>query len=216
MNDFVKQQPYRLPRVIPVFPLPNTTLFPGVDLALHIFEARYQKMLADTLKGSKCIGVSLMKKGWEKKKEPYPSHTIIGAGFVRAAVENSDGTSNIILHGIARVQVEKYLHWEPYRLAVVREIDDEWSSESQIQRLNNELKSLFIKKLRFLSEKPQQELMVLDQLSNPAILANLVAYTSNVNCYTKQKVLETRRIVTRLRKSVRILKSELLPLESLN
>ena len=74
---------FKLPRRVPVFPLPNVILFPQVELPLYIFEPRYRQMLADTVRGNKFMAVSLLKKGWEKKKEPYPSHEIVGVGYVK-------------------------------------------------------------------------------------------------------------------------------------
>jgi len=61
-------------------------------LPLNIFEPRYRQMLTDTLQGNKCMAVSLLKKGWEEKSEPYPTHDIVGVGFVKACVQNKDGT----------------------------------------------------------------------------------------------------------------------------
>ena len=52
-----------LTTLIPVFPLPDVVLFPGVFLPLHIFESRYREMVKDSLAGDRLIGVSLLRPG---------------------------------------------------------------------------------------------------------------------------------------------------------
>ena len=61
-----------LPAIIPIFPLPNAVLFPGVFLPLHIFEPRYRAMVADALEGDRLIGMMLLKPGWESDYEGRP------------------------------------------------------------------------------------------------------------------------------------------------
>src|SRR5215472_12128973 len=60
-----KSGPFPIPATIPVFPLPNVVLFPKTYLPLHIFEPRYRQMVDDTVMGGQCIGMALLKEGWE-------------------------------------------------------------------------------------------------------------------------------------------------------
>ena len=76
-----------IPERVPIFPLPNVILFPGLDFPLYIFEPRYRMMLKDCSQGNKFMAISLLRKGWEGKKEPLPSHDIVGVGYVRAIFE---------------------------------------------------------------------------------------------------------------------------------
>ena len=108
-----------IPREVAVMTLPNATLFPQALLPLYIFEPRYRKMLKDCAAGSKFLAVSLLKQGWEKKCEPVPSHAIVGVGYIRAVFENPDGTSHILLKGVGRAQIVRYLQRHPYRIAKI-------------------------------------------------------------------------------------------------
>jgi len=58
--------------LLPLFPLPNVVLFPGVFLPLHIFEPRYKEMVADALAGDRIIGMALLRPGWEADYEGRP------------------------------------------------------------------------------------------------------------------------------------------------
>jgi Lon protease-like protein len=72
-----------LPPEIPLFPLPDVVLFPGVTRPLLIFEPRYREMVADALKGNRIIGMVLLRPGFEKDYEGRPPiHDIGCAGTI--------------------------------------------------------------------------------------------------------------------------------------
>ena len=56
---------FQIPKRIPIFPLPAVVFFPKTFLPLHIFEPRYRAMVADAATGGECIGMALVKEGWE-------------------------------------------------------------------------------------------------------------------------------------------------------
>ena len=69
-----------LPSEIPLFPLPDVVLFPGVTRPLLIFEPRYREMVADALKGDRVIGMVMLRPGFEKDYEGRPPSGIGCAG----------------------------------------------------------------------------------------------------------------------------------------
>ncbi len=201
----------KLPGEVPVFPLPNAILFPKIELPLYIFEPRYQKMLADALAGDKFIAVSLLRKGWDQKEEPYPTHHVIGLGFIKAAVENADGTSYILLKGMARAEILRYVQMEPYRRARIRVVPDKIKNSKELKRLHQVLKGLFIQKLRLGSENPSQNLAFPKDLEDPVTLSHFVSFTMNTSPYLKQDILETTNVNCRVKHLISLLEEELSP-----
>jgi Lon protease-like protein len=115
-----------VPRVIPLFPLPDVVLFPRVSLPLHIFEPRYRKMVADALAGHKTIGMILLRPGWESDYHGRPPVFGSGcAGRIEACEALPDGKYNIVLRGISRFRVVEEHAGEPYRLASVEPLPQE-------------------------------------------------------------------------------------------
>src|SRR5216110_384338 len=97
--------------LLPLFPLPNVVLFPGVFLPLHIFEPRYREMVADTLDGDRMIGMVLLRPGWDRDYEGRPPVFPIGCTGVITHVERlNDGKFNIVLRGIERFRVVEEEH----------------------------------------------------------------------------------------------------------
>jgi len=89
-----------LPEQLPVMPLPGAVLFPHALLPLYIFEARYRKMLEHALRKHRMFCVTLVKPicpDWHASEDFFHLAT---AGLIRACVERSDGTSNLVLQGL--------------------------------------------------------------------------------------------------------------------
>ena len=107
-----------LPATIPIFPLPNVVLFPGVFLPLHIFEARYRAMVQDVLSGDRIIGMVLLRPGWKNEYEGRPPVYPVGcAGLVTHAVRLDDGRYNIVLHGLSKFRIVREEDGRAYRVA---------------------------------------------------------------------------------------------------
>ena len=91
--------------------LSNVILFPQAMLPLHIFEPRYRRMLADVLAGDRLFAVA-MRRSDRSRETPAG---VAGLGLVRACVTQRNGTSNLILQGLARIRLGKVVHYRPYR-----------------------------------------------------------------------------------------------------
>jgi Lon protease-like protein len=111
-----------LPAVIPIFPLPNVVLFPGVALPLHIFEPRYRDMVRDTAAAEEpLIGMVLLRGDWRKDYHGCPEIFPIGcAGHMTSVQPLPDGRYNILLHGVREFEIDEELRERSYRRARVR------------------------------------------------------------------------------------------------
>jgi ATP-dependent Lon protease len=110
----------RLPSTIPLFPLGDTVLFPGVTRPLLIFEPRYREMVADALKGDRIIGMVQLQPGYEKDYEGRPPIYDIGcAGEIAEYELLPDGRYTILLNGLTRFRVVSEDQRRAYRLARV-------------------------------------------------------------------------------------------------
>src|SRR5207302_8297171 len=109
----------KIPLEVPVMTLPNATLFPQALLPLYIFEPRYRQMLADALHSSRMFSVAMQKPG-SSRESPSP---IAGLGLIRVSVGHRDGTSHLILQGLARVELEELVRYKPYRIQKIRPLE---------------------------------------------------------------------------------------------
>jgi len=139
-----------LPATIPIFPLPDATLFPNASHAFHIFEPRYRAMVADALKGDRIIGMVMLQPGYEANYEGRPPVFPIGcAGLITDYEELPDGRFNIVLGGLVKFRVTGEDDSRPYRLARVVAMPEVLDAKETValgkerQRLESLLRALF-------------------------------------------------------------------------
>ena len=114
-----------LPPTIPLFPLPNVVLFPGVFLPLHIFEERYRALTRDALAGDRIIGMTLLRPGFEGDYEGRPAIYPVGcAGVISHSDRLPDGRYNIVLHGLSKFRIVEELTDGEYRRARIEPLTE--------------------------------------------------------------------------------------------
>jgi uncharacterized protein len=108
-------------RIIPLFPLPNLVLFPGVRVPLHIFEPRYREMVADVAERERVIGMMLLKSNPIADVSTDPDIFEIGcAGRINELAPLPDGRYNLVLEGFSEFRVVREIRERSYRQAEVR------------------------------------------------------------------------------------------------
>lgn len=111
--------------LLPLFPLPNVVLFPGVFLLLHIFEPRYREMVEDALATDRLIGMVLLRDGWESDYDGRPPVYAIGCSALITHCEKlPDGRYNIVLRGLDRFRIVEEDHTCSYRRARTAAVHD--------------------------------------------------------------------------------------------
>jgi uncharacterized protein len=108
--------PASIPKVIPLFPLPNLVFFPRTYVPLHIFEPRYREMVQAAAASHRMVGMVLLKEGWETDYEGAPAIFAMGCvGRMMNVQLLSDGRLNILLQGLRRFEIEHEVGAESYR-----------------------------------------------------------------------------------------------------
>lgn len=123
-----------LPAAIPIFPLPDVTLFPHSAQPFHIFEARYRDMVADALAGDSIIGMVTLQPGFEPDYEGRPAIYAMGcAGRIVASEQLPDGRYNIVLEGLSKFRVLGEDQTRSYRVADVEAVPEVIRAEDRAQ-----------------------------------------------------------------------------------
>ena len=178
-----------LPKKISVFPLPNFIIFPNTSVPLNIFEPRYIKMIDDSMKTDRIIG---MVQPRNKNKTPE-LYSIGCAGRITNFNETDDGRYLIVIRGISRFKILSEINNDkPYRECEIN--FDEYSKDiienyneikfSDLELIFKNLKSLF-KKKGYIIDWKDLENQSLDQT------INTLAMASPFSLEEKQILLET-------------------------
>ncbi|MDB6095076.1 MAG: peptidase lon domain protein [Verrucomicrobia bacterium] len=189
-----------LPEVVPVMTLPNVTFFPQALLPLHIFEPRYRRMLKDVLASDRLFAVTgLNLKVAAEEEEFEPPHRIASVGIVRACQKNENGTSNLLLQGLCRVEFLEIVTDDPYRKVRIRALEsDPVKDAAENVRLRTELARLIGLKQKFGAPMPAEMADFLRTVDDPEVFIDLAAFSLCENSALKQKLLETLDVRRRL------------------
>ena len=140
-----------LPPIIPLFPLPNVVLFPGVFLPLHIFEERYRALTRDALAGDRIIGMTLLRPGFEGDYDGRPPMYPVGcAGVISHSDRLPDGRYNIVLHGLSKFRIVEEMTDGEYRRARIEPLTEvtDAPGQRQIKDLRTRIEGLLLSALK--------------------------------------------------------------------
>jgi Lon protease-like protein len=197
-----------LPERVPVMPLPNALLFPHALLPLHIFERRYQKMLADALNQHRMFCIALVRPEHAEWNSTDDFFHVAGVGLIRACVERSDGTSNLILQGLRRVQLSAFDQSFPFPIAHIRPLESEATSSVETDALGAKVLELYSKLKEDGRRLPEKVDRYLHELADTEVLADLMAATFITDPLRRQRILEELVLNQRLRLVIQYLREE--------
>ena len=187
-------------RELPLFPLP-VVLFPGVPLPLHIFEPRYQRMLADVRAGDQLFGLSYFDAAEADADVPPVGHV----GCVAEVTEVQplpDDRANILTVGLIRYRMEAYVdRGDPYLVGRVEFFEDDKEDSSFLAQRAEEVSKLFMRIARAV-RIINDERAALPELppTEPERLSFLVAAAMELETEVKVELLELRSTSERLKR----------------
>jgi ATP-dependent Lon protease len=210
-----------LPEEVPVMTLPNTAFFPQALMPLHIFEPRYREMLRDVLSSNRLFAVAGLNLERMNISGPIePPHRIATVGIVRACQKNDNGTSNLLLQGLCRVEITRIIADDPYRRIQVRALTSQaGATDLENQTLRRELARLLNLKQKLVAKGEVEAsgggemTAFLKTVEDPEAFVDIAAFSLCEDPGLKQRLLETldvrRRLELfgeRLRREIELLK----------
>lgn len=205
----ISDQKLNLPAHAPVMVLPGAHLFPNALLPLYIFEPRYREMLNWSLEHNRMFCIAPMRRGISEARSIGDFHHVVGLGLVRACVARDDGTSHLVLQGIARVRFTGFLQDAPFRIAEMRELPSEPADAQENEGLTTKLLEVCTLLRAGGATVPEALDQQLAQIEDPALLSDIIAHTFLRDSERRQAVFEELRVGPRTRMLVRFLLGEM-------
>jgi Lon protease-like protein len=197
-----------IPTDVPVMALANAVLFPHSLMPLHIFEQRYREMLAHTLDGDRMFTVALMRKGIEEAAGIEDLCPVAGVGLIRACVGNENGTSNLVLQGLARVRLVAWTQETPFRIAKIEIARSILGNPVEADALSEKVKEFCQRIERIGVPLPPNLMDHLEQIDSPEVLSDVVAAAFVGEPFQRQKLLEAYEVCERLRLLIQFLRGQ--------
>ena len=197
-----------VPEMVPVMTLPNTVFFPQALLPLHIFEPRYRQMLRDVLCSDRVFAVARLAPGQTGAVEPMPR--IASLGIIRACQKAENDTSNLLLQGICRVEVQTVVREAPYRIIAVKPIaTTAGTHHAELEILRLEVMRLLNLRRRLGTPVPKGMTQFLESIDDIDTFADIAVFNLCEDSALKQQLLETLETRRRLQLFATALKAEI-------
>jgi len=178
--------------------LPGTQLFPHALLPLFIFEPRYREMLSWSLQQDRMFCIAPMKPGISEARTADDFYHVVGLGLVRACVGRDNGTSHLVLQGLARMQIVGFLQDAPFRIAELRELASRPPTPAEREPLAGSLHTLCTRLFAGKPKLPAGLEEQLEQVDDPSILSDVLAHACLDDPEVRQAVFEELDVVRRV------------------
>ncbi|MAE86861.1 MAG: endopeptidase La [Flammeovirgaceae bacterium] len=187
-----------LPDELPILPIKNTVLFPGVVIPITVSRNKSIKLVKKAYKGDRIIGV-LAQKNYKKEEAAFADLYDIGTvAKILKMLVLPDGNTTIIIQGRQRFKLGEALQEEPFLKATYQVIEEEENiTEDEMKAITSSLKEAAYKVMKLNPEIPKEAQVALENIQSYTFLTHFLSSNVNADVSDKQKLLETNEPKTR-------------------
>jgi len=207
-----------LPETLPILPLRNMVLFPGVVIPITAGRDKSIKLINDANASGKNIGVVAQKN--EEDEDPTKSdiHTIGTVARILRVLKMPDGNITVILQGKKRFEIAEVVSEEPYITATVKEVPEKRpkKNDTEFNAIIDSLKELAVKIIQESPNLPSEATFAIKNIESKSFLVNFVSSNMNLSVKEKQDLLKINNLKDRALETLRFMNVELQKLELKN
>ncbi len=209
-----------VPPILPILPLRNTVLFPGVVIPITVGRDKSIRLIKEFYKGERIIGVVSQKDG-DIEDPSYEDLNKIGTvAYIIKILQLPDGNTTAIIQGKKRFELGTLLQSEPYFKAEVHSIDQKVfvskKNDKNFEALIASIKDLSIQIINQSPNLPSEAAFAIKNIESPVFLVNFVASNLNVEITEKQNLLSILDLEERANRVLSLLTKELQMLDLKN
>jgi ATP-dependent Lon protease len=184
---------YKIPDELPILPVKNTVLFPGVVIPITVSRQKSIRLVKKAYKGSRIIGVIAQANTLKEEPNSEDLYKVGTVAYILKMLVLPDGNTTIIIQGKRRFEIASFLHEDPFITAKVKLLTENFPdvSKRETKALIRSLKDAASKILKLNPEIPQEAQIALDNIESPSFLTHFLASNTNADVLDKQKILET-------------------------
>jgi ATP-dependent Lon protease len=199
-----------IPKELPVLPLRNTVLFPGVVLPITVGRDKSIKAVNDAYKADKLIGVLAQKDSTIEDPGVLDLEDVGTVARIIKLIKMPDGGTTVILQGKRRFKVGAVTAEDPYfKAQVVLLQEEEAPKEQDFEAYVSNIKDLASQIIQLSPNIPSEASIILKNIENPSFLIHFISSNLNTELHEKQQLLEIHHIKSRADLLMQLLQREL-------
>lgn len=204
-----------LPEVLPILPLRNTVLFPGVVIPITAGRDRSIELINKANKDSKTIGVVSQKDAKIENPTAKDLNELGVVAKILKVLKMPDGNTTVIIQGKKRFQIDEILTEEPYFQASVSEVQElkPASSDEEFLAVIESIKEASLKIIKESPNIPSEASFAIKNIESNSFLINFIASNMNLPVKEKQELLAINDLHERALTTLKFINVELKKLE---
>ena len=206
------------PENLPILPLRNNVLFPGVVIPITVGRDKSIKLIQEANKGNKIIGVVSQKVQEEESPEFSDLHTVGTVAQIVRLLKMPDGSSTVIIQGKRRFRMLEMTQTDPFMRAKVQILNEQKfdTANKELNMMFKNIKDLALQIIKDSPNIPSEAQFAIKNIDSPTFLVNFISSNMNADVAKKQEMLEEMEIKKRVMKVLEHLSMESQMLEMRN
>lgn len=202
-----------IPPQIPLVPVRDQVYFPQMVFPLFVGRERSVRALEEAMESDRLIALAAQKEVITEEPEPEDIYSVGIVAEVLQVLRMPDGTLRLMLQGLDRIRITRYVQTEPFILVAVEPLRSEKQHDLEIEALMGIVVSLFEQLVNAGKNIPPEVLLSVSNQSDPERIINTVTPYLPVRVEEKQQILEMESVRERLERLVVIMRKEIEILE---
>ena len=217
-EDEEKINKEQTPEVLPILPLRNTVLFPGVVIPITVGRDKSIKLIKEAYKGNKVLGVVSQKDLNEEEPSIKDLHTTGTVAHIMKMLRMPDGNITAIIQGRKLMHLNEMVQEDPYLKASVTELVEEKpeKGDKEFDALVDSIKDIALEIVKESPNIPTEAQLAIRNIESPSFLVNFVCSNMDVEVKKKQELLMQPNLKRRSILTLELLSKELQKLEMKN
>ncbi|MCH3885508.1 endopeptidase La [Tenacibaculum aquimarinum] len=207
-----------VPEILPILPLRNTVLFPGVVIPITAGRDKSIQLIKEANKGNKIIGVVAQKNEEVESPTGKDIHTTGVVAQILRVLKMPDGNTTVIIQGKKRFEIENIIQEEPYLKAVVKEAveEREVDDKKEFRAILDAIKEQSLKVIEENPMLPSEASFAIKNIKSDSFLVNFISSNMDLSVAQKQVILEKDNLKERALLTLKNLNKELQKLQLKN
>ena len=209
---------FEVPAELPILPLRNTVLFPGVVIPITVSRDKSIKLIQESYRKDKIIGV-ISQKDNEVEEPGFKDLNKIGSvALIMKVLRMPDGNTTVIIQGKRRFEITDVVKEDPYIIGKIAQLTESRpkANDKNFSATVSSLKDLALQIIRQSPNIPSDAAFAIKNIESPSFLINFIASNMNLPVQEKQKMLEISNLSERATAALGHLTKELQLLELKN
>ncbi|MGV3696347.1 endopeptidase La [Flavobacterium sp.] len=207
-----------LPGSLPILPLRNTVLFPGVVIPISAGRDKSIKLINDANAGNKIIGVVAQKNEEDEDPTRNDIYTVGTVAQILRVLKMPDGNITVILQGKKRFEIDEVLAETPYLRANIKEVEEKRPGrhDTEFNAITDSIRELAIEIIKESPNIPTEATFAIKNIESQSFLINFVSSNMNLTVKEKQDLLAVNVLKERALETLRYMNIEIQKLELKN